>query len=90
MSGTGDPTTDRLVELVRDVLTREGASERVRARALGAETRFVEDLQLDSMSMMGLAIEVERHFDIELEEAEEESLETLGDLADLLRRRCGN
>ena len=43
-------------------------------------TRLVDDLALDSLRMMTLAVAVEDHFLICLDEADEARLETIGDL----------
>lgn len=48
--------------------------------------RLVEDLQLDSIRNLTLAIEIENHFRIVIGQQEEEELETVGDLIDLVRR----
>lgn len=49
--------------------------------------RLVEDLELDSMRNLTLAIEIENHFRIRLEEEDEAALETVGDLIELIARK---
>lgn len=49
--------------------------------------RLVEDLELDSLRNLTLAIEIENHFRIALEEEDEESIETVGDLVDVIERK---
>ena len=44
------------------------------------ETRLVEDLDLDSIRLLTLAMEVEDHFRICLDEDDEASITTVGDL----------
>jgi len=48
--------------------------------ALSPGMRLVEDLGLDSLRLMTLAMEVENHFRICLDEEDEEGIETIGDL----------
>jgi len=51
--------------------------------------RLVEDLRLDSVRMMTLAIEVENRFRVLLDEADEGRIETVGDLVAIVRRKLG-
>ena len=48
-------------------------------------TRLVEDLGLDSLKSLELAIDIENHFQIRLDEASEAAIETAGDLATAIR-----
>jgi acyl carrier protein len=43
--------------------------------------RLVEDLELDSISLLTLAVEVENHFRVALEPDDEATITTIGDLA---------
>jgi acyl carrier protein len=52
---------------------------------LRPEMRLVEDLELDSIKSLTLALEVENRFRVELDQAE--GLVTVGDLVDEIRRR---
>ncbi|MGD9253221.1 MAG: phosphopantetheine-binding protein [Holophagae bacterium] len=52
---------------------------------LRPEMRLVEDLELDSIKSLTLALEVENAFRVELDQAE--GLVTVGDLVDEIRRR---
>ncbi len=52
---------------------------------LSPEMRLVEDLGLDSLKSLVLALEVENRFRVELDEAE--VLVTVGDLVDEIGRR---
>lgn len=54
---------------------------------LTSEMRLVEDLALDSLRLMTLAMEVEDHFRICLDEDDEEAIETVGDLASIIARK---
>ncbi|MDH3255332.1 MAG: acyl carrier protein [Acidobacteriota bacterium] len=48
-------------------------------------THLVEDLGLDSLKSLELAIEIENHFHIRLDEASEAAIETAGDLVATIR-----
>lgn len=54
-------------------------------RELSEELRLVEDLGLDSLSQQVLAMEVENHFRICLDEEDEEEIQTVGDLVGTIR-----
>jgi acyl carrier protein len=51
------------------------------------DMRLVEDLRLDSIRLLTLAAEVENHFEIRLDEADEAGIETVGDLVSLVDAR---
>lgn len=53
------------------------------------EMRLLEDLRLDSVRMLTLAVEVENRFRVLLDEADEGRIETVGDLVALVRRKLG-
>jgi acyl carrier protein len=48
--------------------------------------RLVEDLELDSIRLLTLAVEVENHFRICLDEDDDRAVETVGDLVAVVRR----
>ena len=54
---------------------------------LAPSTRLVEVLELDSLRLLTLVVEVENHFQICLEEGDEYELETASDLVSLIGRR---
>lgn len=54
---------------------------------LRPELRLVEDLELDSIRLLTLAMEVEDHFRICLDEEDEAAIVTIGDLVDLIGRK---
>ena len=56
---------------------------------VGRGTHIRRDLDLDSLRRIELVIEVENRFRVRLEPEDEEGVETLGDLADVIRRRAG-
>ena len=56
---------------------------------LSPEMRLVEDLRLDSVRLLTLAMEVENRFRVFLDEIDEAAIETVGDLIAAVRRKLG-
>jgi len=56
-------------------------------RDVGPETHIARDLDLDSLRRIELAISIENHFRVRLEPEDEAEIETVGDLAVVIRRR---
>ncbi len=54
---------------------------------IGIETRFQEDLELDSMGLLTLAAEVENHWQVYLDEPPEQPPQTVGELVALIVQR---
>ncbi len=54
---------------------------------LAPEMRLVEDLKLDSIRLLTLAVEVENRFRVCLDQEDEEGIATVGDLAAAVRRK---
>ncbi|HEY2291060.1 MAG TPA: acyl carrier protein [Thermoanaerobaculia bacterium] len=72
----------------------DGVAEVARAHLgwedeLTPEMRLVEDLRLDSIRLLTLAAEVENRFRVRLDELDEGSIETVGDLVAVVRRKLG-
>ena len=65
----------------------------VAARHIGAqsplrpEQRLVEDLRLDSLKLLTLAVEVENRFRVRLEPEAEAAIRTVGDLVEAVAAR---
>ena len=57
------------------------------AGELRPDQRLAEDLELDSIKMLTLAIEVENHFRVRLDPSSEARIETVGDLVGEVRRQ---
>jgi len=55
--------------------------------SLRPEHRLVEDLGLDSLRLMTLAVAVENHFEVCLDPQDEAELVTVGDLVRIVRRK---
>jgi len=51
------------------------------------DMRLAEDLNLDSLKLLTLAVEIENHFRICLDPEEDHELETVGDLVQAIRKR---
>ena len=54
--------------------------------ALGRDLRLIEDLELDSLKALTLAVEVENRFRIKLDPEIEAKIVTVGDLEEMVRR----
>ncbi|MEL7059768.1 MAG: acyl carrier protein [Acidobacteriota bacterium] len=52
--------------------------------------RLIEDLQLDSIKLLSLAMRIEDRFRIALDETDEQALVTIGDLVDLVETKRGS
>lgn len=59
------------------------------AGPVSPEMRLIEDLKLDSVHLLTLAVHIENRFRIALDEEDEAGLETVGDLAAAVRRKLG-
>ncbi len=77
-----DRILEGLVAVAREHLDHEGGLE--------ASSPLVEVLELDSIRLLTLIVEVENHFRVCLEEGDEKGLETAGDLVALIGRRLAN
>lgn len=56
-------------------------------RSLAWDARLVEDLGLDSVRLLTLAVEVENRFRVCLEPSDERAIVTVGDLVQAIERR---
>ena len=56
-------------------------------RELSGDMRLVEDLELDSIRLLTLAMEIEDHFEVCLDEEDEEAIVTVDDLVGVVRRK---
>jgi acyl carrier protein len=75
---TGDEILDAIAQLARDHVDFDGELRR--------DQRLVEDLELDSLGALTLAVEVENRFRIRLEPEIEAEIETVGDLVDAVEK----
>jgi acyl carrier protein len=81
MRATADSVLAGIAEVVRRHLGWEGPLVR--------EMRLIEDLRLDSVRLLTLAVEIENRFRVVLDEADETAIETVGDLVEVVRRKLG-
>lgn len=56
---------------------------------LSRDLSLIEDLELDSLGALTLAVEVENHFRICLEQEDEAQINTVGDLVAVVQRKLG-
>lgn len=56
-------------------------------QTLDFDLRLIEDLGLDSISLLALVVEVENHFRVALEPEDEAGIERVGDLVDAIASR---
>ena len=56
---------------------------------LTPDMRLVEDLRLDSIRLLTLAVEVENRFRVRLDELDEGGIERVGDLVATVKRKLG-
>lgn len=80
---TGTGTEPGMLEAVRKL----AATELDYHGPLALESRLIEDLDLDSIRLLTLAVAVEDHFGICLDEEEDASLQTVGDLVALVQAK---
>jgi len=73
---------DGIVEVARRHLELDGE--------IGLDTRLVEDLELDSIQRLTLAVEVENHFQVCLDPEADASITTVRDLVDAVRGRLAS
>ena len=66
-------------QVAREHLNRPGE--------LRLDMDLIEDLELDSLLLLTMAVEVENRFRIYLEEEDEAAIRTVGDLVDTVRRK---
>lgn len=80
---------DRILSQIESLARQHlGAEERLAALGpLQPDMKLVEDLELDSLDMTTLAIEVEEHFGILLDAEDEDGIVTLGDLVRAIARQ---
>jgi acyl carrier protein len=57
--------------------------------AVSRDMRLLESFDLDSLRQLTLVVEIEDRFRIRLDDRDEESIVTVGDLVDAIRRKRG-
>ena len=74
-----------VLETIEQVLRKELAY----TGALGPESDLAADLELDSVSLLTLVVELENRFRVALREEDAGAVRTVGELAQLVVRRAG-
>ena len=72
-----DPTFEKFTECAVEIL-------QVPAEKITREARFADDLDADSLDLVELVMALEEAFDITVDEAELEGIETIGQAYDLI------
>ena len=72
---------DKLLEIFANVIPEVDTAD------ISEESTLFEDLGLNSLTMMLLAVSVEDEFDIKFEDVE--AFETVGDVCDFIREKTG-
>ncbi len=57
--------------------------------ALSRDLPLVETMELDSLRLLTLVVEIENRFRIKLDASDEERIQTVGDLIDTIRSKRG-
>ena len=57
---------------------------------IALQTPLAQALELDSVRQLTLVVELENHFDVCLEEGDEDGIETVADLVAVLQRRLAS
>ena len=76
------PDEQEILSGIAEVARRLGVAAEIHPPA-----RLVEDLALDSLRLLALAVEVENRFRIKIEPADEAEIRTVGDLVEVVRRK---
>ena len=80
----GEPTAEALLEYLRRVFEKEFE---IPQEQVTPAARLVEDLELDSLDAVVLAIRVEEETGLDIEEDEFKALDTVASLVALVQRR---
>lgn len=78
-------TDEELLAALEDIARRHLRWE----GSLGREMKLVEALALDSLRLLTLIVEIEDRFRIRLDDEDETTIETVGDLLETIRRKRG-
>jgi acyl carrier protein len=82
------PTEDMVAaEIIRGLTDQFAESGTLPSSPLTPQTRLFEDLALDSLTLMGLVVNLEDHYRVILDETDATGIRTIADLAALVVRR---
>ena len=74
---------EKLQNIIADVLN-------VDKQEITMETRFVDDLQADSLDIFQIIMGIEETFDIEIDNDEAEKIVTVGDAVEQIKKATNN
>lgn len=70
---------EKLRKIIADILN-------YKPEEITPETRFVEDLGADSLDLFQVVLEIEQTFEIHIEDSQIESIVTVGDAAEAIKK----
>ncbi len=79
------PADHEVLELLRKI----GRDELELTVPIELHTRLAQDLSLDSVGLVVVAVGLENQYRVRLDEADAGALQTIGDLVKLVQRRVG-
>ena len=74
-------TRDEIIERIRNVLV---TSFEIPEERFSLDARLMDDLELDSIDAIDMAVQIQEMTDVRVEEAELRKLRTVGDTVDLV------
>ncbi|KXK60744.1 MULTISPECIES: acyl carrier protein [Micromonospora] len=83
MNNTLESATDTL-DRVNEIVLEQVPDLAVR---IGPADRFSQDLGIDSLTFVDILVKVEKNFDIEIDDDELASVQTVQDILDLIARK---
>ncbi len=78
----GETSENEILAGIAEVGARLGVAGEIRPAA-----RLIEDLALDSLRLLALAVEVENRFRVKIDPDDEAQIRTVADLAAVVRRK---
>ena len=73
-------------EKIRDVIIEQMGAAGRKPENITAETTFIEDLGADSLDIFQIITELEEIFGMEFDDSQAESIKTVGDAAEFVRK----
>ena len=72
-----------MFEKIRDVLAEKTGVDKDK---ITEDTAFIEDLNIDSIGMIDLIMELEEEYDIEFDEDDADSIKTIADVMEYIKK----
>ena len=82
------PTYDESLAITKEILARH--MDKARPRTIRAEDDIMNDLGLDSLSVMEVVSDLEARFDVNIPAAMFDGIHTVGDVAGVLAKLTGD